>query len=178
MDRPPQLPRTPLDVHDVDLESLVLARNDVHPDGDWWFDPRTGDSLYHGLDDDSDLPALVAGVHVVIPRESQPDTDIEEFFTDAEILGVPEATAVELFRISRGKGGARRFRDRIGSTAAAGAWTRYAWAREASRAIGWLRGRELVASAPAEEALDRFAADTGTVDGVTRWHPTPWNRTA
>lgn len=134
----------PLRLEDVDLESLVLARNDGHPDGDWWFDPRSGTSLYHGLDDDSDVPALVEGVHVLIPYEPQPRSDIDEFFAVAGDLGVDDATVADLYRSYRGKGGVRRFRERVGDTAAAETWSRYAFDREVERAISWLRSRGLV----------------------------------
>ena len=139
-DRPDPLPLT-----EVDLESLVLARNDGHPDGDWWFDPRSGTSLYHGLDDDSDLPALVEGVHVLIPYEPQPRSDIDDFFAVSDELGVDDETIADLYGTYRGKGGVRRFRERVGATAAAEAWSRFAFDREAARAIAWLRERGLVA---------------------------------
>ena len=137
-----------LPLAEVDLESLVLARNDGHPDGDWWFDPRSGSSLYHGLDDDSDLPALVEGVHVLIPYDPQPRSYIDEFFTVVEELGVDDDTIAELYGAYRGKGGLRRFRERVGSTAASEVWSRFAFDREAERAIAWLRERGLVASDP------------------------------
>lgn len=139
-------PADPLPLAEVDLESLVLARNDGHPDGDWWFDPRSGASLYHGLDDDSDLPALVEGVHVLIPYEPQPRSDIDEFFTVAGELGVDDATVADLYGAYRGRGGARRFRDRVVTSTAAEAWGRFAFAREVDRAITWLRSRGLVAA--------------------------------
>jgi hypothetical protein len=129
---------------DVDLESLVLARNDVHPDGDWWFDPRTGTSLYYGVDDDSDLPALVDGVHVLIPNEPQPRSDVDDFFAAAEDLGVDDETAAELYGAYKGKGGLRRFRDRVTTSPAADAWTRFTMERETERAVAWLAERELV----------------------------------
>jgi hypothetical protein len=135
----------PLPLAEVDLESLVLARNDGHPDGDWWFDPRSGASLYHGLDDDSDLPALVEGVHVLIPYEPQPRSDIDDFFTVADDLGVDEETVADLYGAYRGKGGVRRFRDRVAASPAAEAWSRFAFDREAARAVDWLRTRGLVA---------------------------------
>ncbi len=158
--------RTPLPVEAIDLASLVLARNDTHPDGDWWFDPRTGESLYHGVDDDADLPALVAGVHVVVPREPQPESDVEEFFEEAEERGVAEETAVDLYRLARGRGGARRFRDRVVESDAAPAWTRFTWEREAARAVAWLRSRSLVDEASAADYLRRLADPTATFDGV------------
>ncbi len=136
---------TPLTVDDVDLESLVLARNDGHPDGDWWFDLRSGSSLYHGIDDDSDLPALVEGVHVLIPYEPQPRSDVDDFFGVAEALGVADVTIADLYRSYRGKGGLRRFRERVMSSPAAEAWSRFAVERESGRAIAWLHERGLVA---------------------------------
>lgn len=141
-------PNTPLTVHEVDLESLVLARNDGHPDGDWWFDPRTGESLYHGIDDDSDLPALVEGVHVLIPYEPQPRSDIDDFFAEADELGVPDGTIADLYRSYRGKGGLRRFRERVVSSPAAEVWSRFTVERETARAVAWLRARGLVADGP------------------------------
>ena len=133
----------PLAVADIDLESLILARNDVHPDGDWWYDPRTGRSLYYGVDDDSDLPALVDGVHVLIPTEPQPRSDVDDFFAVADELGVDEDTIVDLYAAYRGKGGLRRFRDRVGDSPAAEAWTRFTVERESARAIAWLESRGL-----------------------------------
>lgn len=88
-----------LDIDDVDLESLILARNDVHPDGDWWFDPRAGTSLYYGVDDGTDLPALVDGVHVLIPSEPQPKSDVDDFFAQVEQLGVDDETVAELYAV-------------------------------------------------------------------------------
>ncbi len=161
-----------LRIDDVDLPSLVLARNDSHPDGDWWFDPRRGASLYYGLDDDRDLPALVAGVHVVVPYDPQPETDIDDFFERAEALGVAEDTAVDLYRIARGRGGARRFRDRVADSDAAVAWSRFTWEREAVRAVEWLRSRDLVDVSSAEDFIDRVRAGDATFDDMSTEVPT------
>lgn len=133
-----------LDVAEIDLAGLVLARNDAHPDGDWWFDTRTGASHYYGVDDTDDLPDLVEGVHVMIPRAPQPRSDVDDFFAEAEDLGVDPETVADLYRTYRGKGGLRRFRERVTSTAAADAWSRFALARESDRALSWLRERGLV----------------------------------
>lgn len=130
-------------VDHVDLESLILARNDVHPDGDWWFDPRTGRSLYYGVDDDTDLPALVEGVHVLIPSEPQPRSDVDDFFAVADELGVDDDTVVDLYAAYRGKGGLRRFRERVGESPAADAWARFTIERETTRAMAWLASRGL-----------------------------------
>lgn len=130
---------------DVDLESLVLARNDGHPDGDWWFDPRTGETLYYGIDDDADLPALIEGVHVLVPRDPQPRSDVDDFFAGAEELGVDDAVVADLYRAYRGKGGLRRFRERVAASAAAEAWQEFTLERESARALSWLRERGLVA---------------------------------
>ena len=135
---------------DVDLESLVLARNDVHPDGDWWFDPRTGTSLYYGVDDDTDLPALVDGVHVLVPSEPQPRSDVDDFFAVADELGVPDDVIADLYAAYRGKGGLKRFRERVSRSEAAEAWAEFTMEREIQRAIGWLVERDLVA-VPQEE---------------------------
>ncbi|WP_436793610.1 hypothetical protein [Actinospongicola halichondriae] len=140
-----------LAIDDVDLESLILARNDVHPDGDWWFDPRSGTSLYYGVDDDADLPALVEGVHVLIPGEPQPRSDVDDFFAVAEALGVDDDTIAELYAAYRGKGGLRRFRDRVATSRAAGAWTAFTVERETRRAVAWLRSRGIVDASPPEE---------------------------
>lgn len=133
-----------LRVEDVDIESLILARNDDHPDGDWWFDPRSGASLYYGVDDDEDLPELVDGVHVMIPTAPQPRSDIDDFFSVADELGVGDGTVMELYDAYRGRGGARRFRERIGGSPAAGAWAEFTLAREGERAVAWLRDRGLI----------------------------------
>ncbi len=146
-------PSTPgnLDITDVDVESLILARNDIHPDGDWWFDPRSGTSLYYGVDDDADLPALVEGVHVLIPSEPQPRSDVDEFFAVADELGVDDETIAELYAAYRGKGGLRRFRERVATSRASAAWTAFTVERETQRAVTWLRSRGIVeASAPEE----------------------------
>ena len=139
-----------LTLADVDLESLVLARNDVHPDGDWWFDPRTGTSLYYGVDDDTDLPALVEGVHVLVPSDPQPRSDVDDFFAMADELGVQDEVIADLYAAYRGKGGLRRFRDRVTRSDAAEAWTRFTMERETRRAIDWLVERGMVA-VPQEE---------------------------
>lgn len=130
----------PLDVADVDVESLILARNDGHPDGDWWFDPRTGESLYYGVDDDTDLPALIEGVHVLIPDEPQPATDIEDFL---DII-VDEEAALELYRAFHRKGGQKRFRELVDRTAVGEQWRAFMLEREGARALSWLRARGLV----------------------------------
>jgi hypothetical protein len=134
----------PLHVDEVDLESLVLARNDAHPDGDWWFDPRTGACLYHGLDDDSDLPALVQGVHVLVPRDPQPRGDVEDFFGSPEAADLDGDVVERLDRARRGKGGLRRFREVVPRTTAADAWSRFTVRRESIRALDWLLQRGLV----------------------------------
>ena len=138
------MPSDRLDIDAVDLQSLVLARNDVHPDGDWWFDPRSGESLYLGVDDDEDLPRLVEGVHVLIPREQQPREDIDDFLASDELAAVGEDVVVRLLDAYRGRGGLRRFRDVVGRTPAADAWGRFMLAREGVRAIDWLVQRGLV----------------------------------
>lgn len=140
-----------LDIDDVDLESLILARNDVHPDGDWWFDPRSGTSLYYGVDDDTDLPALVDGVHVLIPTDPQPRSDVDDFFALADDLEVDDGTVADLYRAYRGKGGLRRFRERVATSAAADAWTQFTIERETGRAIAWLASRGLVEETEHEE---------------------------
>ncbi len=140
-----------LDIDDVDLESLILARNDVHPDGDWWFDPRTGTSLYYGIDDDTDLPALVDGVHVLIPTDPQPRSDVDDFFAIADRLGVDDETIARLHASYRGKGALRRFRDRVATSAAAHAWSRFMIERESDRAVTWLAARGIIDPAAQRE---------------------------
>jgi hypothetical protein len=137
-------PGGPLHIDDVDLESLILARNDVHPEGDWWFDPATGACLYHGLDDDSDVPALIGGAHVLVPRDPQPRSDIEDFLVSEEAAGIDGAVLARLDGARRGRGGLRRFREVVQRTSAADAWSRFTVRRESARAIGWLLGRGLV----------------------------------
>jgi len=157
------VPDAPLDIDAVDLESLVLARNDAHPDGDWWFDPRTGAVLYFGVDDDEDLPRLVQGVHVLIPREAQPREDIDDFLASDELASVGEDVVVRLFEAYRGRGGLRRFREVVARTAAAEAWGRFMLAREGGRAIDWLIDRDLVdvASARRRQRELQWSADAG-----------------
>lgn len=133
-----------MDLEDIDLESLILARNDTHPDGDWWFDPRTGESLYYGVDDDEDLPALEAGVHILVPAGPQPRHDVDDFFAHADELGIDDETCAELYRAYKGRGGLRRFRERVAQSPAAHAWARFVYEREAERAITWLRERGVI----------------------------------
>ena len=140
----------PLPIEAVDLESLVVARNDTHPDGDWWFDPRTGQVLYLGIDDDTDLADLVRGVHVVVPSEPQPADDVDGF-----LAGAPdEVEAARLYEAFHAKGGLKRFRRLIGRSPLADAWTDFTLRRESVRAIDWLLERGLVepASAAARRA--------------------------
>jgi hypothetical protein len=146
-----------LDIDDVDLESLVLARNDVHPDGDWWFDPRTGESLYFGVDDDEDLAQLVRGVHVLIPREPQPREDIDDFLVSDELAAVGDDVVVRLLEAYRGRGGLRRFREVVTRTPAAEVWGRFMLTREGSRAVRWLLERDLVEESSARRRLRELA---------------------
>lgn len=134
----------PLHIDDVDLESLILARNDVHPEGDWWFDPGSGACLYHGLDDDGDVPALIGGEHVLVPRDPQPRGDIEDFLVSEEADGFDDDVLARLDGARRGKGGLRRFREVVQRTPAADAWSRFTVRRESARAIAWLLDRGLV----------------------------------
>ncbi len=138
------VPDRSLAIADVDIESLILARNDVHPDGDWWFDTHRGTSLYYGVDDDTDLPALVDGVHVLIPSEPQPRSDVDDFFSAAGDLGVEAGVIADLYAAYRGKGGLRRFRERVATGPAGAAWTTFTIERESDRAIQWLHARGLV----------------------------------
>jgi GNAT superfamily N-acetyltransferase len=147
------VPEDRLDIDDVDLESLILARNDAHPDGDWWFDPRTGDTLYLGVDDDEDLDRLVRGVHVLIPREPQPREDIDDFLASDELAAVGSDVVVRLLEAYRGRGGLRRFREVVPRTPAAEAWGRFMLAREGARAIDWLIDRGLVEDAPGRRRI-------------------------
>ena len=135
----------PLPIEAVDLESLVVARNDTHPDGDWWFDPRSGQVLYLGLDDDTDLADLARGVHVLVPSDPQPAADIDEFLADAP----DEAEAARLYEAFHAKGGLKRFRRLIGRSPLADAWTDFTVRRESVRAIDWLLDRGLVEPASA-----------------------------
>lgn len=152
-------PLLPIDA--VDLASLILARNDSHPAGDWWYDPRTGRSLYYGVDDDTDLPELVEGVHVLVPHDPQPRDDVEEFFELAEELGVPEDALVRLWDAFRRKGGLRRFRELVGRTPAADVWSDLTYRREAVRAIDWLLERGLVEPSSARARRDELASVLG-----------------
>ena len=136
----------PLPIDEVDLEALILARNDGHPDGDWWFDPRTGESLYHGVDDDADVPALVAGVHVLVPHDPQPGTDVDDFIAALD----DEAEAARLYGAYHRKGGARRFRELVARGPHAADWQTFTLRREGVRAIDWLLARSLVDPASAE----------------------------
>lgn len=155
------MPGDRLDIDDVDLESLVLARNDAHPDGDWWFDPRTGESLYFGVDDDEDLAQLVRGVHVLIPREPQPREDIDDFLSSDELAALGPDVVVRLLEAYRGRGGLRRFREVVGRTPAAEAWGRFMLAREGGRAIDWLVERDLVESTSARRRRDELQGSVG-----------------
>ncbi len=148
-------PGARLDAGEVDLASLILARNDAHPDGDWWFDPRTGACLYHGIDDDADLPDLVEGVHVVVPHDPQPRGDVEAFFDVAADAGVPDDELARLWDALRGKGGLRRFRELVGRTSAAEVWSDHTYRREGVRALDWLIARDLVDV----DSARRLAAD-------------------
>jgi hypothetical protein len=136
----------PLPIDAVDLGSLVLARNDGHPDGDWWFDPRTGESLYHGIDDDSDVPALVGGVHVLIPHEPQPASDVDDFLAGLD----DEAEAARLHGAFHRRGGWKRFRQQVARSPCAEEWQAFALQRETVRAIDWLLARGLVDARSAE----------------------------
>lgn len=155
------MPGDRLDIDDVDLESLVLARNDAHPDGDWWFDPRTGESLYFGVDDDEDLAQLVRGVHVLIPREPQPREDIDDFLASDELAALGPDVVVRLLEAYRGRGGLRRFREVVGRTPAAEAWGRFMLAREGGRAIDWLLERDLVEAGSARRRQDELQGSAG-----------------
>ena len=143
----------PLPIDAIDLESLVLARNDGHPEGDWWFDPRSGESLYHGLDDDSDLAALIGGVHVVIPFDPQPQEDVDDFIATLE----NEDEAARLHGAFRRRGGLRRFREQVARGPYAGDWQRFALRRETRRAVEWLLARGLVDPASVEAVIESLA---------------------
>lgn len=153
------VPDAPLPADEVDLASLVLARNDTHPDGDWWFDPRSGECLYLGVDDDADLSALEAGVHVVVPRDPQPAGDVDEFFVSPEAEGVDPDVLARLLDARRGKGGQRRFRDVVPRTGAADAWGRFTLRRESARAIDWLLERGLVEPTSARQLRAELGGD-------------------
>ncbi len=156
-----------LDIDDVDLESLILARNDAHPDGDWWFDPGSGESLYLGVDDDQDLARLREGGHVLIPREPQPRGDIDDFLASDELARTGEDVVVRLLDAYRGRGGLRRFREVVGRTAAADAWGRFMLSREGVRAIDWLLDRGVVDEGSARRRRDELAgASIGTEGGT------------
>lgn len=147
----------PLPVDQIDLHSLVLARNDAHPDGDWWFDPSSGECLYLGLDDDADLPALIEGHHVVVRHQPQPAADVDGFFLSAEAEGLDDALLGRLAGARRGKGGLRRFRQLVQRTGAAEAWSAYALRRETVRAIDWLLERGLVDEESAHQLREELA---------------------
>ena len=134
----------PPPIDPVDLTTLVLARNDSHPDGVWWYDPRSGECLYLGVDDDADLQALVRGQHVVVPREPQPAGDVDAFFESPEAAGLDDDVLGRLADARRGRGGLRRFREVVPRTPAADAWTTFTVRRESARAIDWLLARGLV----------------------------------
>jgi len=145
-----------LPIEDVDLPSLVLARNDAHPDGDWWFDPRSGDCLYLGVDD-ADLAALVEGVHVVVPRQPQPAGDVEAFFGSPEAAALPDDVLARLAGARRGRGGQRRFREVVQRTEAADAWSAFTMRRESVRTVDWLLERGLVEPTSARRLRSELA---------------------
>jgi len=147
-----------LPVEEVDLVSLVLARNDAHPDGDWWFDPRRGDCLYLGVDDDADVAALASGVHVVVPRQPQPASDVDAFFDAPEAADLPGEVLARLADARRGRGGRRRFREVVPRTGAAEAWSAYTLRRESIRALDWLLERGLVEPVSARRLRDELSA--------------------
>lgn len=155
----------PLSVDDVDLTSLVLARNDAHPDGDWWFDPRSGECLYLGVDDDADLSALVSGVHVVVPREPQPAGDVDDFLVSPEAEELDGEVLARLVDARRGKGGLRRFREVVPRTEAADAWGRFTLRRESVRAIDWLLERGLVDPASARRRRAELSSGGSGLSG-------------
>ncbi len=142
-----------LRIDEVDLESLVLARNDGHPDGDWWFDPRTGECLYLGIDDDSDVPALVTGAHVLVPHDPQPAADVDDFLAGLD----DEAEAARLHGAFHRRGGWKRFRDQVARGPYAEDWQQLTLRRESVRAIDWLLERSLVDADSATERRARLA---------------------
>lgn len=150
-----------LPVDAIDLESLVLARNDTHPAGDWWFDPRSGESLYFGIDEDDDLPALVEGVHVVIPREPQPDTDVDDFLALlADDDTVDDTVTVDLYQSFHRRGGSKRFRERVVRSPVADRWQRFTIDREIVRAVDWLLDRGLVDPLSAQALRTELAGES------------------
>lgn len=152
----------PLPIDAIDLTSLVLARNDAHPDGDWWYDPRSGQCLYLGLDDDADLDALAEGGHVVVPCEPQPAGDVDDFLASPEAAALDDDVLVRLAQARRGPGGRRRFCEVVPRTPAADAWTAFALRRESARAIEWLLARGLVEEASARRRLGELSGGEPT----------------
>lgn len=134
----------------IDLDGVVLARNDVHPDGDWWLDLSTGDVLYLGADDDEDRDALARGAHVLVPTAPQPATDVDDFFL-AHGDDLDDDTAARLYQAFRRKGGFRRFRELVVDSPAAPAWAAFTRTRETARAVAWLGERGVLADGPAPD---------------------------
>jgi hypothetical protein len=126
-----------LTLADVDLDDVVLARNDGHPESTWWFDPATGQCLYFGPEDDTDRPALRSGDGLrLIDHDPQPVTDGDEFLTMLAQDDGP--TAAALHRVLHGRRGWRRFREAVVRSDAVDAWQQFAIDRERSRSVAWL----------------------------------------
>lgn len=141
-----------LDLKGIDLEGLAYALEDHSPDMQWWFDPRSGESipqLESSLDEDEDLDK-----DELVPIEPMPSgesyADMEDF-----IALVRDPRARELLeRAIAGRGAFRRFKDTlVDFPELREAWFSFHNARLERRAIEWLRNEGLIAEEDIEEAI-------------------------
>lgn len=143
----PSSPGSPMhvDLAAVDLEMLATALSDQGWDGDWLFDPRTGETGYWQRDlgeDDEDGP----GAEHLVSVEPAPSRDWYRDMVDFAEQVSDDAAARRLGRALDGKGAFRRFRDELhrGSPELLTAWKAFSDNRSDVRAVEWLHDNDLV----------------------------------
>jgi predicted nucleotidyltransferase len=147
---------TMLELDKVDLHMLRDALEDHSPTMQWWFDPRTGESIPKSEDIPWEELGLAEGDEErLVAIEATPSyegySDMEEF-----IARVRDPRARELLaRAIEGRGAFRRFKDTLFEfEALREAWFMFHDARAERRAIAWLAAEGLIDERVADQAIE------------------------
>lgn len=143
-----------LDLSCVDLDGLSCALEDHSYDHSWWFDPQSGETQFHGEDDEETTDDLDEGgwLHIEPMGSHEGYADMADFVTI-----VPNRRAREsLERAIEGRGAFRRFKDTLFEyPELRQVWFAFHDARMARRAIAWLADHDLISAEAATQAVDR-----------------------
>ena len=128
----------------VDLDMLVEALDDLGGSWEWYFDPKSGNSVpdVDAIEVGEDAATDVEGMIFIEPRGSRDAYNDMVRFAEAV---ADRSTQRRLFRALDGKGAFRRFRDEVWSNESlVPLWRQFETLGGERRALQWLELEELV----------------------------------